>query len=214
MGRSVMGSLKLRQRVTSGFWLTLFLLATGVVAGLGPPEKSLGVNVRIVYLHGALVWTALAGFGAAGLAGLMALTGLWQRGWRWSAALGRSGLMFWIAYLPVSLWAMQANWNGLFLAEPRWRLAAIFAVSGILLQVGLALLRRPKAYAWGNLGYILALIWMLSRTEDVLHPKSPIFNSESSWLQIYFLILLLLTLAAGWQMARLWLAVDNQAEAS
>jgi hypothetical protein len=75
----------------------------------------------------------------------------------WPEARCSSLQVFWVTYLPISLWAMHTNWNGLYLAEPRWRLAAIFAVSGLLLQTELFLLRKPAAYSWGNL-VALALV--------------------------------------------------------
>ncbi len=56
--------------------LTLFFITVIVIALLalfGPEEKSLGSNVRIVYLHGAWVLTAEIAFIAAGIAGLIAL---------------------------------------------------------------------------------------------------------------------------------------------
>jgi hypothetical protein len=191
-----------------GLWLLVCILLIALVTSLGPAEKSLGVNVRVVYLHGAWVWTAMAGFVLAALVGLGALV-VRRTGWyTWCAALGRTGLFFWITYLPISLWAMQANWNGLFLAEPRWRLAAVFAVTGLLLQAGLAVIRRPQVYAWGNIGYITALLVSLRLTEDVLHPNSPIFSSDSARIQVYFLLLLVLTLAAGWQLARILRRLD------
>jgi hypothetical protein len=107
------------------FVLLLFVVALFTV--LGPAEKTLGSNVRVVYLHGAWVWAALAAFLAAGLVGLVGLLTRRVSLHYWSRALGRTGLFFWITYLPLSMWAMQSNWNGLFLAEPRWRLAIIFA---------------------------------------------------------------------------------------
>jgi hypothetical protein len=194
--------------VAPWFWLCLILLSMALLVSLGPAEKSLGVNVRVVYLHGAWVWTALAGFVAAGLVGGAALLTRRSTLYAWSAALGRTGLLFWITYLPISLWAMQTNWNGWFLAEPRWRLAAIFAVSGFLLQAGLAVLRQPWAYAAGNLAFVFALLVMMNTTEDVLHPSSPIFSSDSRLIQFYFIALLGLTLAAGWQVTRWWLRLE------
>ena len=56
-------------------WAALVLI--GVIIALftafGPLEKTLGVNVRLVYLHGAWVWAALAGIMAGGLYGLAGL---------------------------------------------------------------------------------------------------------------------------------------------
>ncbi|MGB5843852.1 MAG: hypothetical protein WBG94_05370, partial [Anaerolineales bacterium] len=109
-------------------WFGLNLLAIIVVTALGPAEKSLGTNVRVVYLHGAWVWAALICIFAAAAVGLVGLITRRNAAHYWSLALGRTGLVFWITYLPLSLWAMQTNWNGLFLSEPRWRVAMIFAI--------------------------------------------------------------------------------------
>jgi len=114
-------------------WFGILLVAAAGFTLLGPAEKSLGANVRVVYLHGAWVWAALACFLAAAVLGAIGLILRGESLHRWSRALGRSGLFFWITYLPISMWAMQTNWNGLFLAEPRWRLAIVFAVGGLLL---------------------------------------------------------------------------------
>ena len=129
-------------------WFGLTLLAIIAVTAVGPAEKSLGTNVRVVYLHGAWVWAALICIFAAAAAGIVGLISRRDAAHYWSLALGRTGLIFWITYLPLSLWAMQTNWNGLFLSEPRWRVAAIFAVTGILLQIGLSIL--PAIWGFGR----------------------------------------------------------------
>src|SRR5574338_686273 len=140
--------------------LTLFFMTVIVIALLalfGPEEKSLGASVRIVYLHGAWVLAAELAFVAAGLAGLIALITRRPAFHQWSAALGRTGIVFWVTYLPLSLWAMQSNWNGLFLSEPRFRLAAIFAVTGVLLQIGLWLIDTDWITLLANILFILVL---------------------------------------------------------
>lgn len=185
-------------------WFLLALLAIACVTLLGPAEKSLGTNVRVVYLHGAWVWAALAGFLAAALTGLAGLAARQESLHRWSRALGRTGLFFWITYLPISLLAMQTNWNGLFLAEPRWRIAMIFAISGLLLQLGLTLLEDPAWASGANLLFFAALMYSLQASQDVMHPPAPILNSDAWRIQLYFAGLLLLTLLAGTQVARWW----------
>jgi hypothetical protein len=102
------------------------------------------------------------------------------------------------------MWAMQTNWNGLFLLEPRWRLAIVFAVSGLLLQIGLTLIDRPAWASMSNLVYILLLLAALRFTEDVMHPPSPILNSDAWRIQLYFTAILALVLLAAFQVAR-WL---------
>jgi hypothetical protein len=166
--------------------------------------------VRVVYLHGAWVWAAVASFLAAAVTGGLGLA-LRRSGWQlWSQALGRGGLVFWLTYIPISLWAMQTNWNGLFLAEPRWRLAVIFAIGGILLQAGLTFAGDPAWASAGNIFYFLALVFALQRTENVMHPASPIFGSGAQGIQLFFSGLLLLVLFAALQVANLFRTLDQR----
>jgi hypothetical protein len=190
-------------------WFVLTLIAILAVTALGPAERSLGTNVRVVYLHGAWVWAALIYILAAAGVGLVGLFTQRQKWHLWSRALGRTGLIFWISYLPLSMWAMQSNWNGLFLAEPRWRMALVFAISGLLLQVGVTLLEDPARASALNLIYAAILMYVLMTTEEVMHPGSPIFGSGAWRIQVYFLGLLALVLFAAWQLARWWRAREK-----
>jgi hypothetical protein len=189
--------------------LTLFFIALIVIAllaFLGPEEKSLGASVRIVYLHGAWVLAAELAFVAAGLAGLIALITRRKSIHQWSAALGRTGIFFWVTYLPLSLWAMQSNWNGLFLAEPRFRLAAIFAVTGVLLQIGLWLINMDWLTSLANLLFIVVLRVIFSTAENVMHPPpSPIFTSGNFAIIGFFLALILFTLVAAYFLTKVFL---------
>ncbi len=185
-------------------WFALALIGVITFAVLGPVEKSLGANVRVVYVHGAWVWAALASFLAAALLGLAGLILRRARLNGWSRAFGRTGLFFWISYIPVSMWAMQTNWNGLFLAEPRWRLAMVFAFAGLLLQLGATLLEAPAWASGVNIAYFVILVLSLANTQNVMHPASPILNSDSWRIQAFFAVMLLLTLLAALQFAR-WL---------
>ena len=192
------------------FLSTLF--AISLLALFGPEEQSLGSNVRIVYLHGAWVLAAELAFLAAGIAGLLGLImkhGLFHN---WSAALGRTGIVFWVTYLPLSLWAMQANWNGLFLAEPRFRLALIFAVTGVLLQLGLWLINMNRITSFANVIFIVVLRTVFATADNVMHPPpSPIFNSGNYAIIGFFVALILLSLLAAFFMARLFFSLQDTA---
>lgn len=189
--------------------LTLFfvtLIAIALLALFGPEEKSLGASVRIVYLHGAWVLAAELAFLAAGLAGLIGLIARRHILHKWSAALGRTGIIFWVSYLPLSLWAMQSNWNGLFLSEPRFRLAAIFAVTGVLLQAGLWLIDTDWITSLANLIFIVVLRVVFATAENVMHPPpSPIFNSGNYVIIGFFLGLVFLSLVAAYFLTRIFL---------
>ncbi len=205
----------------------LFFFSTVVVIALvalfGPQEKSLGSNVRIVYLHGVWVLTAEVAFLLAGICGALALLSSWaplsgllrtrQAGLHaWSQALGRTGITFWVTYLPLSLWAMQANWNGLFLAEPRFRLALTFAVVGLLLQGGLTLLNMPWLTSLGNVAFIVVLRIVFSRAQNIMHPPpSPIFKSGLWDVIVFFILLNFLTWLAAWFLTRWWYEKSSHA---
>jgi hypothetical protein len=185
------------------FFITLIVIA--LLAIFGPEERSLGSNVRIVYLHGAWVLAAELAFVAAGLAGLVALITRRAQFHQWSAALGRTGVFFWVTYLPLSLWAMQSNWNGLFLAEPRFRLAVIFAITGLFLQLGLWLINLDGITSIANFIFIIVLRIVFSTAENIMHPPpSPIFNSGNYVIIGFFLALILLTLFAACFLTRVF----------
>jgi hypothetical protein len=188
------------------FFITIIVIA--LLALFGPEEKSLGANVRIVYLHGAWVLAAELAFVAAAIAGLLAFITKRDALHRWSAALGRTGIIFWVTYLPLSLWAMQSNWNGLFLSEPRFRLAAIFAVTGVLLQAGLWLINVDWVTSLANIIFIVVLRVVFATAENVMHPPpSPIFNSGNYAIIGFFVAMILLSLIASYFLTRVFLTL-------
>ncbi len=179
-------------------------LAIALVDRLAPVERTLGPGARLVYLHGAWVWAALAVFAAAAAAGGLALIA--RRGGlhAWSLALGRTGMLFWLASLPLSLLVMRMNWGGFFFDEPRWRIPFAFAIAGTLLQAALALFALPALSSAANLVFGAALIVALRDAANIMHPDSPIFQSDAAVIQAYFGIVLFLSLAGAAQVA-LWL---------
>jgi hypothetical protein len=173
---------------------------------LRPEEKSLGANVRI----GAWVMAAEIAFIAAALAGLLSLLLRRDIFHAWSAALGRTGIVFWLTYPPLSLFAMQANWNGLFLAEPRFRLAIIFAVTGVLLQTGLRLFSISWLTSFANILYIITLRVVFATAQNVMHPPpSPIFSSGLWNIIIFFVALNILAWTAGRFLTRFFLVLKT-----
>jgi hypothetical protein len=194
--------------------LILFLATVGLIALIalfGPEDKALGANVRIVYLHGAWVLTAEIAFILAGVAGFLALIRNRPQLDSWSAALGRTGTVFWVTYLPLSLLAMQTNWNGLFLAEPRFRLALTFAVVAVLMQVGLWLVAKPAYTSAANALFIMVLRYVFSQASNVMHPPpSPIFNSGNYAIIGFFIGLNLLSWLAAYFLTRWFLSLSKK----
>lgn len=193
------------------FIATVIVIA--LLALFGPEERSLGANVKIVYLHGAWVMSAELAFIAAAIAALIAFITRRDTFHDWSAALGWTGIFFWVTYLPLSLWAMQSNWNGLFLAEPRFRLALIFAVTGVLLQVGLWIINTNWLTSLANIIFIVVLRVIFSTAENVMHPPpSPIFNSGNYTIIGFFLALIALTLLAAYFLFRVFLQLKPETQ--
>ena len=161
-------------------------------------------NSRLVYFHGAWVWAGKAAFGAAGLVGLIGLLGRKETWQRYSLALGRTGLFFWLTYLPLSLYVQQVNWGGIFWDEPRWKIPLAFGIAGILLQMGLAFVADLRLTSLANLGFGVALWYILARTENVLHPDSPIFGTDAVHIQVFFSLILVFSLAFGAVLGRMF----------
>jgi hypothetical protein len=191
-------------------WIGLILLLLiGLVVAFSPLERTLGERIRLVYFHGAWVWAGKAAFAAAAAAGLAGLA-LRHRGWqKASLAVGRAGMVFWLTYLPLSLVVQQMNWGGIFWDEPRWRIPLMFGITGLLLQGGLMLLEDLRLASFGNLLFGAALWWSLGNIQNVLHPDSPIFQSEAVRIQIFFSGLLVLSFLFGLVLAWLFLRADT-----
>lgn len=188
---------------SSFFWPLLTAAAIFLVTALAPLEKTLGTSARVIYLHGAWVWSAMITILAAGAVGLVALLARREVLHAWSRALGRAGIVLWVTFLPMSLYVMQISWNGIYLDEPRFRIPFNFAVVGTLLQVGLSFF-KPVWTSLANLLYGAALFLAMRSVETILHPDAPILNTESRGIQIFFAVLVILILLWAWQIARLF----------
>ena len=189
-------------------WSVILLLLAGLVTACAPLERTLGSNARIVYLHGAWVWVGLVLFAAAALVGLAGILKRSRPLNSWSRALGRTAMVFWITFLPMSLYLMSANWNGLFLDEPRWRIPFSFAITGLLLQMGVSFLGTNWA-AVANIGFAVALFSAMQGMDEVLHPVSPILNSDATSIQAFFGLILILLLLTATQITRAWHSLER-----
>jgi hypothetical protein len=186
--------------------LTLISLAVIVVALalLSPRDATLGDTSPVVYLHGALVWTAILAFSAAGVLGLAGL--MWQRETlhAWSGALARTGLLFWALYLPVSMWASKLTWNGIPLDDPRFRTAFQVLVLAAGFQLAAALWGSKNRLSSGLNAVMAVVLWVLiSTTQDVMHPQNPMRASALA-IQFFFALLVGGCGLAALQVAR-WL---------
>ena len=83
-------------------------------------------------------------------------------------------------------------------------MAVIFAVGGILIQIGITLLDKPVWASIGNLVFMILLGFAVTNTPNVMHPNSPILESDAFRIQIFFFSLLAVTLLLASAITILW----------
>ena len=193
---------RLLSRERIGLTLVLLALVVLVLALLAPRDATLQSTSPIVYLHGALVWISILAFTVSGVIGLAALILENNVLHAWSSALARTGLLFWLIYLPFSMWASQATWNGIPLEDPRFRTAFQVLVLAVAFQIA-AVLWGPRHKVGSALNAILAVVlWVLMlTTQDVMHPQNPM-RASAPTIQLFFAMLLAGCGLAAMQVAR------------
>lgn len=208
---------KMRYRVIPvlGAGLLVLLLVWILLA---PAETRLGNLVKLVYVHGALVWSGLFMFSLAGAVGLVALVMRhvirssggakhWVRG---VEATSLAALIVWILYVMSAMLVTGLTW-GQFIAwnEPRVRATGLILVAAVILYVVARLVDQPDFAA--VVGVLMGIVpWIVVRQADVIrHPVNPIGGSGSAAIQgFYWLIVLTVTGLAILLVAWLWIGVE------
>jgi len=191
-----------------GIGVSLLVLAAValLLAWAAPNDVTLAGTSKVVYIHGALVWTSMLTLTAAGVLGLAALATMFIKRdnmlHAWTLALGRTGLLFWAAYIPVSMLASRMAWNAVFLAEPRYTTAFRVLAVGIIVQVIILLVNRPVVSSALHVAQAVILWALLLTTPSILHPNNPILRSVPS-IQFFFGLIVLACGVAALQVARL-----------
>lgn len=213
MNRSMSWSKRVSD-LNGGWTMLLIVIAIGLVLFVAPLDRVLGGVSRLVYLHGAMVWVAMLAFTVAAVLGVGHLiTG--RAAWhRWSQGVERAAIAMWAGYLPISVVAADMAWNGVFWAEPRWRMAAQVLVVAAAFQVGGHLIGNRRLQSGLNILVAATLWWLLARTPLIIHPDNPIGTSDSTGIRAAFLALVGLCGLAAVEIAR-WLrpAADAPARA-
>jgi hypothetical protein len=187
------------------------LLAAGLFAlllvwvVLAPSESRLGNLVKLVFVHGALVWSGLLAFTLAGVLGLVSLAvryllGLivpsaqgralvWYRG---TESAGLAALIVWVAYVISSMavtgltWGQLVAWN-----EPRVQAIGLILLAAIVLYIVARLVANRDFTA--IISVLMGIVpWVVVKQAGVIrHPVDPIGGSESAAIQQYYGLILL-----------------------
>ena len=187
----------LRNRVLPLLALGLvLLLALWVV--LAPAESRLGNIVKLVYVHGALVWAGLFTFSVAGLVGLVALVvrhlvGPAERARVWccgTEAASLAALIVWAVYVISAMavtglaWGQLVAWN-----EPRVRVTGLILVGGVVLYVVARLVDHADFTAVTSLLMGIVPWVMVLQADAIRHPVDPIGGSGSAAIQGFYLLI-------------------------
>jgi hypothetical protein len=167
---------------------------------LAPAESRLGNLVKLIYVHGALVWVGLAMFSITGVLGVVALVmqhllrsrnraWIWYRG---TAAGGKAALLVWIAYALSAMivtglaWGQVIAWN-----EPRVRVTGLILVAAVVVTIAAWLVDQDGFTAAVNV--VMGIVpWIVVRqAEAIRHPVDPIGGSESAAIQVFYVLIVL-----------------------
>ena len=195
-------------------FLPLLAAAFGVLLLIGlvivPPEAHLGHLIKLVFVHGALIWTGLLAFSLAGLLGLLALLirrPCWYRGTR---SAGLAALIIWIVYVISAMivtkltWGQWIAWN-----EPRVRTTGLILAAAVILWVVGRLVGQPVFTAVINLLMGIAPWIAVRRAGVIRHPVDPIGSSNSVAMQGAFLLIMLAVIGlAAVLVAWLWVGAE------
>lgn len=180
----------------------ILLAAIGLTAMLVPADVNLGDKLGMILLHGAWVWAAMLLFLLASVIMLGWLVTHSINLYRAGLAVALVALLFWLLYLPQSMWVMKANWGGFYFSEPRWQIPFTFGVAGVVVAIGLSLMRNRYLSGAAIIAFTIALLFNISRISSVLHPGSPVGASGSGGIKTSFAVLLALIFSLGLLAAR------------
>jgi hypothetical protein len=186
--------------------LAILLLAFALVVYFAPEEKTMGAGIKSVYVHVALIWTGLLGLLIVGVLGFALL--IFNRATlnQWMQVVGWVSLGVLVLSALASMVAQIINWNGIFWDEPRSVAQFQTLAAFIIVQIVSQWLpwQRVRGFLVGVAVVVILTVIRLSPL--VLHPENPIGTSNSSGIQLTFVILFVLsTLMAAsvvWQVAK------------
>ena len=183
-------------------WRALLLiglcLLLALLLWLSPGERTLGQIVKLVYLHGALVRTAVMLFAISLPVNVVALMNGREKWLVWGKALSWVAIGIWLVHTLTSMVTTYVAW-GVFIAwdEPFTRFTFNLAGVGLVILVVTQLVASPRfsALVFSLLAGVILVL--LPRLGIVQHPLDPIGLSPSSTIRIFYAAILVTALAIG-----------------
>ena len=182
-------------------WPIVVAIAGVVFSVLGlamvPPDATLGDDIRAVFFHGAVTWTAIVMAGCGGLVGLASLVLGWHvptRVWR----LLTLATVFWVLSLTLSFPVMQMTWGGVLWNEPKLLMSAEVVSTFLVAWAVSLLVSKPWVTAGAVAAATAVMAVLLVSTPGAFHPDNPIFRSgDARFVGSFLLVAAGLELLAG-----------------
>ncbi len=175
-----------------------------VLAWLAPAEATLGKAVKLVYLHAAIMWVGLGLLTIGGAAGILYV--FWRKKGLIDWSCGSSFVGIVLVFITGMLGAITAKitWGAIYWAEPRMAMLGWILVTAAAVGVVIKLSGSNVIAGLAVCG-LAAISWtLLIRTERVVHPGSPIFNSDSLAIKVFPLLITVFMAIASLQIVRYW----------
>jgi hypothetical protein len=177
-------------------WLVLGL-AVVVILWLAPSERTLGEGIRWVYIHVAVIWTAMLGMlVVGGLNLIQVFSG--RDGWRlWSAAASWGTLGLLVLAVMTSTLVMQVNWGGISWDEPRIGSLLRAVAIWVILHFAGPWIGDRRLRGVLTAAAVAAAVIPLRFAPLVIHPQDPLGQAASNDFLLASLALFAVVLAAS-----------------
>jgi hypothetical protein len=190
-------------------WIWPLLAGLGVILfgllWLSPAERTLGQTVKLVYLHGALVRTAMVLFAISLPINLVALLG-GRVGWlAWGKAITWTAVTIWLIHTLFSIITTYVAW-GVLIAwfEPRTRFTFAVAALGLVIVAITHLVGDDRFSALAFVVLAGLTLILAPRLGAVQHPLNAIGSSPSNAIRAFYIAIWVISLVMGALLA-IWL---------
>lgn len=201
MDHNVVGAGPSDSAATRSRWPIAVAIAGVVSVALGlvmvPPDATLGGDIRAVFFHGAVTWTAIIMAACGGVVGLGTLVLHWDvptRVWR----LLTLATVFWVLSLTLSFPVMRMTWGGVLWNEPKLLMSAEVVSTFLVAWAVSLLVGKPRVTAAAVAVAAAVMVALLVATPGAFHPDNPIFRSgHARFIGSFLLVAGGLVLLAG-----------------
>lgn len=199
MGREKRGVIPGREIVI----VTCLLAVLFILSWFSPADRTLGNAVKLVYLHGAVVWGSLLMFA---LAGLLGLAGIFRGGGkttRLAFAAAETAVVFWLVHVLLSVIVTWWSWGGVYWQEPRFQMALVVMAISVLFFPAILLFQTRLITNLISLAMGAIVYGLLVTSGKVMHPQNPIGSSDALSVKVFFTAIVVVVVAASIQYFRL-----------